>query len=588
MADALPGKVAGEKKKPEAVHSDKSLILRIRTDYLQYEREMDHAHLQDRLEEERIRRTSRRVRFGWLLFVVLVLAAVGIGLGLRISEAVTAHEVVVEPFHAPPNLASSGIDGTLVARGLLDELTRLQRATRGTAARRGLQSAWTNGVHLALPARHISLDAMTAMLKARYGHDLHISGELVESGAGELALTVRADGVAPKSFGGAADELATLTSAAAEYVFGQSEPGLWASYLTGEGRYPETIEFVQAAFPAADRADKPYLLNSWGMALEPTGGSPRDALALYRAALKFKPDYWNAWTNVQSTSINLGDEEGAWQAGEQMRKIANGRPGRAPETDYLSWDLLTGNLQAALSGLMANAAADTGVGALFSSAGTSIADLQARMHDLAAAELTLQTSKDDPNDPTIAAMTHFVRERLAAEAGDTARAVTEMEAFAVAAANPAAAADITGYNCWFAPAEEAAGHPDKADAILLSAGTIVDCYRFHADILDGRGDWTGARKAYAAAVNLAPDLPAAYCSWGLALARHGDLPGAAEKFKQANLRGPHWADPLKAWGDVLLKQRQVKEAVAKYDEALKYAPNWVALREATFAAQHGR
>ena len=50
---------------------------------------------------------------------------------------------------------------------------------------------------------------------------------------------------------------------------------------------------------------------------------------------------------------------------------------------------------------------------------------------------------------------------------------------------------------------------------------------------------------------LAPDLPAAYYSRGVALARHGDLSGAETKFEQANLRGPLWADPLKAWGDVL-------------------------------------
>ena len=61
-----------------------------------------------------------------------------------------------------------------------------------------------------------------------------------------------------------------------------------------------------------------------------------------------------------------------------------------------------------------------------------------------------------------------------------------------------------GNNCWIALVEEAVGHPDKADAILTSAGTFVDCYRFRADILDSRGDWPGAQKAYADAVALAP------------------------------------------------------------------------------------
>jgi tetratricopeptide (TPR) repeat protein len=133
---------------------------------------------------------------------------------------------------------------------------------------------------------------------------------------------------------------------------------------------------------------------------------------------------------------------------------------------------------------------------------------------------------------------------------------------------------------WIVPAEEAAGYPARADALLKATGTIVDCYRFRADILDGRGDWAGAQKAYAETVALAPDLPAAYYSWGVALATHGDLAGAAAKLRDANQRGPHWADPLKAWGDVLAKQGNVKEALAKYDAALKYAPNWKQLKEA--------
>jgi tetratricopeptide (TPR) repeat protein len=86
-------------------------------------------------------------------------------------------------------------------------------------------------------------------------------------------------------------------------------------------------------------------------------------------------------------------------------------------------------------------------------------------------------------------------------------------------------------------------------------------------------------------VALAPDLPAGYYSWGVALVHHGDLAGAEAKLKDASQRGPHWADPLKAWGDTLFKQGKTKEALAKYDEALKYAPNWKQLREARAAAE---
>ena len=108
----------------------------------------------------------------------------------------------------------------------------------------------------------------------------------------------------------------------------------------------------------------------------------------------------------------------------------------------------------------------------------------------------------------------------------------------------------------------------------------MNCYRFRADILDSRGDWAGAQKAYEEAVALAPDLPAAYYSWGVALLKHGDYAGGEAKVKDANKRGPHWADPLKVWGDLLAKQGNAKDALAKYDPALQYAPNWKELKAA--------
>jgi tetratricopeptide (TPR) repeat protein len=144
--------------------------------------------------------------------------------------------------------------------------------------------------------------------------------------------------------------------------------------------------------------------------------------------------------------------------------------------------------------------------------------------------------------------------------------------------------DPTEVGCGRQRFSRCAGPPEKADAVLKSGGTFVDCYRFRADILDGRGDWAGAQQAYAQAVALAPDLPAGYYSWGVALARHGDLTGAMAQLKNASHRGPHWADPLKAWGDVLEKQGHTREALVKYDEALKYAPNWTALKDARAAA----
>ena len=85
-----------------------------------------------------------------------------------------------------------------------------------------------------------------------------------------------------------------------------------------------------------------------------------------------------------------------------------------------------------------------GAGTLATAAGPFLADIYARLHDVAVAELALQTTK----------------------------AATEMEAFEQGYANFVVSTNYPGYNCWIASAEEAAGHPDRADAVLRNAG----CY----------------------------------------------------------------------------------------------------------------
>jgi tetratricopeptide (TPR) repeat protein len=569
--------------KTAAFLNDHSHLVKIQAKHLEEEHAARLHNLRGQAREVDIRRFGLRLRVGFQLFIAFVATVIGIGAAIMLHDAVTSRRVAVDPFDIAPNVAAQVPSGRIIAAGLLDELSRLQDATRSEIVGRDLSSAWESQVKLEVPQTGISLGEISRLLRERFGADVHIDGDLVATPTG-LALTVRGNGVPPLTLSAPATDLAKLTVQAAEYVYSKSQPARWAYYLQTAGRYEEAIAFCRGALSGASKGDRPYLLNVWANAIESTGGSIQEALGLYRAAVKLKPDYWIGYNNIMNALWLLGDEEGAWRVGEEFRKTAGGRPGRAPDNNYQNWDLLTWNLGPWLAAIVADAEANAGAGTSVQAAGTSIADIQARLHVAEAAELELKTTKDDPHDPTIAAMAHFVRGLLAAEAGDSDREVVEMESFSKAFADPVVSSNYPGYNCWIAPAEEAAGHPDKADALLKTAGTFVDCYRFRADIIDGRGDWPGAQKAYADAVTLAPDLPAAYFSWGVALERHGDLNGAAAKLKDANQKGPHWADPLKAWGDVLVKQGKTQNALDKYDEALKYAPNWKQLKEAREAA----
>lgn len=530
------------------------------------------------------KRLSDQIRIAFQILLASIVTAIGVGLVVMIHDAFTSESVVIEPFAAPPALASRGLTGQVVGAGVLDRLTQLQASTRSSSAKRHISNAWTGEIKLEVPETGVSIGDVDRLLKARFGHDIRIEGDLVQTLGGGLALTVRGTGLLPKTFEGGAGDLDALTTKAAEYIYAQSEPALYLVYLANSGRNAEIIPFAKSIYATIAPADRPYILNNWANAITAIGGSAADGLKLYQRAAMLKPDFWVAHNNIMNSLWVMGREEEAWQAGETMKRLAGGRPGNAPDLYYQNADILTWNLQAYRAGTVADMEAHGGVGSSVVANGPSIADVDVRLHDFADADLQLQTALSDANDSTIAAMGHFIRGRIAAERGDNATAVREMEAFYLAARDPNVWAQYPGYTCWVAPAEEAAGRPDKAAAVLRAAGSFVDCYRFRGDIFDHRGNWPAAQRAYAQAVKLAPDLPAGYYSWGLALARHGDLPGAARMFAAANQRGPGWADPLKAWGDVLLRQGHQSEAQDKYRTAIAKAPAWAELRRAAATA----
>jgi tetratricopeptide (TPR) repeat protein len=559
--------------------------------YLEKQRmfvELQTGHLLEQgdilLSHLKLRRAIDLVRLGLQLFFVLIFTALGVAGLWLVKDAVSSSSVVIETFDVPPELAARGVTGKVAASGLLRELTRLQAATRGSAQKRHLAGAWVSEVKMEMPEAGISVDEIDRYLRRRFSHDLRIEGDLVQTSDGGVVLTVSGDGIQGMSFTGNPDEMDKLETQAAEYVYSRAQPGLYAVYLVNEGRTAEAIAFCTSAYNWARDTDKPYLLNQLANAILVTGGRGQEALGLLRAAVKLKPDYWVAYNNIMNQLWVLGDEEGAWRAGKSMERAAGGRPGRASDLYYQNIDELTWNLAPILTALQADKQSSAGLGTQLTSNDAHIAALEAKLHDEADVALTLQTLPANPKDPTISALAHFARGLVAEDAGDPARAAAEMEAFGAGFANPAVSGNYAGYNCWIAPAEEAAGHPDKADAVLNGGGTFVDCYRFRGDILDRRGEWAGAQQAYARAVALAPDLPAAYFSWGAALARHGDLKTAEAKLIAANIRGPDWADPLKAWGDLLAAQGRWKDAVEKYDQALKHAPSWEALKRARAAA----
>jgi tetratricopeptide (TPR) repeat protein len=571
--------------------SEQTQLLKAQKECLIDEHALRLAHLRNQVRAENTRRLGLRVRIGLHAVIALVAIGIAIGAAIMIHDAVGSRSVVIDAFDIAPNIAAQVPSGKIVAAGLLDVLTRIQAATRSGAEHRSLSSAWTNDIAIDVPETGISIGQLERTMKARFGHDQHIDGDLAQSEGGGLALTVRGTGILPKTFIGEARHLDKLLTQAGEYAYGQSQPGLFAAYLANNDRNDEAIRFSETAYARADSSERPYVLNYWANAIAGRGadGAMREALPLYREALRRKPDYWTAYNNIMYALNGLGDEEGLVRVSEQLVLAAGGRPGRAPEHEYQNYDRTVWDLPAERAEAIADVESHSGIGTTGSAGGAEnlqIAQYEVQMHDVEAATLRLNTTPVDAKYVPDVAQATFVRALLAEEKNDPEAAAREWDAYVEAYANPSVRTNDPHTICFAAPSYEKTGQSAKAEAALNAVGglTLVDCYRFRGDILDLRGDWPNAQAWYAKAVKLAPSIPSGYYSWGMALVRHGNLEGAAEKFNGANRLGPHWADPLKAWGDVLMKQGHAKKAIEKYNEALKYAPNWTALKDSREAA----
>jgi len=556
-----------------------SHLVEIQTEHLHEQRAVS-------LQLLKLKRLDVRLKVGLQLFVVLFASVIGIIGAMFLHDAITSRSVIIEPFEVSPSLSAKSFSGKIVAAEILDKLNQIQAATQGTTEKTALTSAWDRDIRIEVAETGLSVGELLRVLRERFGHDIRIDGVLLETPTSGLVLTVRGSNVVPKTFSGSVADFPELTRDAADYLYSQARPALWATYLASNGRNAEAIEVARSAIHRTDPVERARLFDMWSNAVGDSGGSLQEALSLAQEAVRLNPADWGAHNDLQQWLITLGQEEASYRAGNKMRELAGGRPGRAPEIQYNYWDMLTGNVLAAMAVLTADINDTGGAGTNFGPGAPWLAWMQALLHDPDAAQFTLTNFQDDHRFKMPSAVLHMAQATIADELGETAHAAEEWQAFAKEYKQPEVANVLGSPICFVAPALERAGRHSDADASLADSAklTFVDCYRFRGEILDSRGDWAGAQEWYEKAVKLAPDLPAGYYSWGLALARHGDRAGAEAKLRDAHQRGPHWADPLKAWGDVLVKQGETREALRKYEEALNYAPNWKQLKESHDAA----
>ena len=275
FAAAVAAKISGNDpevaRKTVEFLSEQTQLLKAQKECLKDEHALRLAHLRNQVRAENTRQIGMRVRIGLHAVIALVAIGIAIGAAIMIHDAVRSRSVVIDAFDIAPNVAAQVPSGKIVAAGLLDVLTRIQAATRSGAEHRSLSSAWTNDIAIDVPETGISIGQLERTLKARFGRDQHIDGDLAQSEGGGLALTVRGTGILPKTFIGEARHLDKLLTEAGEYAYGQSQPGLFAAYLANNDRNDEAIRFSQTAYARADSSESLMSSITGGMPL-PEGG----------------------------------------------------------------------------------------------------------------------------------------------------------------------------------------------------------------------------------------------------------------------------------------------------------------------------
>lgn len=571
--------------------------------YLDQQRELakiqtEHLHEQRvvLLANLKLRRSIDRLKLGMELFIALAATVIGLGVVVMLYDAFTSRSVVVDAFKAPPGLASRGLSGDVVAKGMLDALQKMQDATRSVDKGLTTRGAWASDIKVEVPETGVSIGEINRMLHERFGHDLHIDGELIQTDTGGLALTVRGDGVPAANFAGGSGDLEKLTVQAAEYVYGRSQPNRYAIYLQDQNRYADTVAFAQSAYPRANNDEmRARLANDWGDGylglFQPARAAEKFRLVMTLAKPRSRL-WWMAWTNLVG-AVGSTDEEGGWREGHALLQAAAAAPRREqPETRMLAnpaqwtWDLPLN-----LASYLQDVKLSSGAGTQTTPDAPTIADLYAWMHDPANAARWIAAG--DPAEPATKAEGPLLQGYAALDRGDAVGAVAPLEAFyQVWAADPNLQYSYNNQACFTGLAYGLAGRLKEAEAafeaVFKQAGVQSLCYAFHGDVLVQAGDVAGARRVWAEGLKAGPDLPPIPLHRGLYELSQGDLKAAEADISAAAAKGPHWADPWKAWGDVLAREGRWREALAKYDEALKYAPAWAALHRARdAAARHG-
>jgi tetratricopeptide (TPR) repeat protein len=603
FASAVAARLSGNDpevaRKTAAFLDKQTQLLETQNEHLKDEHALRLTRLRNQLSEEGTRRLGLRLRVAFQIFVALVATVIGLGFALMIRDAFNAHGAVIEAFSVPPELAQRGLTGQVIARQVLDQLSKMEAVASVGSARpaSSYTTSWGNDLKVEVPETGVSFGELRRMLYEALGHETRISGEVYATATG-YTVTARDAERAGKAFAGRADELSTLIRKAAESIYEQTQPYRFAVHLYYTDRPVEALPILARLTRDPNPVERAWAHLLIGANKDLQDGDLAGSAEEYRASVAALPDFVRAYEFRAVAETLRGHEVAAVEAADQCLALKpEGNPGLNPawrNSVAATCLAVKGSAEGNFSEIArATADSDPAKFALMSAGGALIGPLLTHDLDAAAAydwEPALAVAASAPDRRRrIAEIQDSITARIALERGDP-RAV---QLWAAVSASDEEPASPTAHDFmlrlsgkWLALAKARFGDLPGAQALI--AETPMDCRMcvdFRGRIAAFAGNAAQAEKWFTQAINMAPKLPQVYIDRGQTRLDRGDIAGALADATQSTTLSPRDSDAWKLWGDVLMKQGNSKDALSKYDEGLKYAPNWKELKEARAAAK---
>lgn len=527
---------------------------------------------------------SERLSAGLKMLAATVGLVAALSVGLMVYDASQDRSLVIKALNVPPELATRGLTGEVLAAKLLDRLAEIDSTARSFRAAETFRNDWGSDIQVEIPQTGVSIGELDRTLRQWLGNRTEIGGEVVIRDQA-LALTVRVGAEGTVTATGQEAEVDALLQRLAEGVFERSQPFRYSKYLELSGRPDEAMAVAVRLAETGPQAERPW---AWAQIsnLNLSAGDIAAAAEAGRRAVALDPEQALGWLNLSIAEGLLGRSDAAHRAlvrSVELLKAGRGQLSREGAAfGYRNEAVLArrvGDFPEAAR-MTNRVEARTYYDGVRPPAEGLPARALVRLHDVTRglADLGLEPDAEvrDFDNQSTGPFVPRLEAAIILEDWPAARRIVEPGLALARAEGPRLAVFVQRQiEPLLAILEARTGDLAAARARVATLPEDCDpCLDARAQVAALAGERAEAERLFARLARRNPDTPGPLVTWARTRLDRGDPAGALPLLRQAAEFGPRWAEPQKYQGDALLALGRHAEAVTAYRAAIQRAPRW--------------